>query len=247
MMRAGMKVIDGHVFLGSTIYVDQSLEDLIADMKTLGIDASVVVAPPPGPFYDKGNEFIYEAAKKYPDKLIPLYRANPHLEGEEERVKNAFEMGFVGIQLDPTNDGYSLRNQMVEPVVKVAEDLGLIVYVRSGDSIFCPPEYVADLAMKFENAKFITSMSRRAPRAAKDCGNLYLLTRPFPTLAFKMGYVEEFDLERLIFASDSPIGVAEIELRRIELADLEPEIMSKILGGNITRILAERRFNSKMF
>ncbi|RLG46407.1 MAG: hypothetical protein DRN92_05325 [Thermoproteota archaeon] len=236
--RKKMRIIDGHVFVGKSIFMEQKVDDLLAEMDRLGIEASVIVAPPPGPFYEDANEFVMEAAKKHPNRLIPLYHANPQLEKEEERVRDALDVeGFVGIQLDPTNDGYFLRSHVVEPVVKVAEELGRPVYVHSGDSIFCPPEYVADLASKFESVNFITSMSIRAPRAARDRNNLYLLTRPFPTLFFKLGFAEEFDLDRLIFASDSPLDVAQIELRRIELAGLEPEVLRKILGDNLRRVL----------
>ncbi len=237
--RKEMKVVDGHVFVGKSIYIEQRAEDLIAEMDRLGIEASVIVAPPPGPFYEEANKLVLQAARRYPGKLIPLYHANPLLEKEEERVREALEsQGFVGIQLDPTNDGYYLRNQTLEPVIKVAEDLGKVVYVHSGDSIFCPPEYVADLASNFKNVKFVTSMSIRAPRAAQNLNNLYLLTRPFPVLFFKLGLAANFDLNRVIFASDSPIDAAQIELRRIELAGLEPDVLRKILGDNLRRILS---------
>ncbi len=231
-------IIDGHAFLGRSIYIDRGPEELISEMEGLGIEASVVVAPPPGPFYEEANEFVLNAAKKNPRRLIPIYRANPHLNNEEGRVMKALEaLGFVGIQLDPTNDGYSLRSQIIEPIIKVAEDLGSPIYIHSGDSVFCPPEYVADLASKFEGVNFVTCMSPRAPRAAKGRENMYLMTRPFPTLVFKMGRSEEIEIDRLIFASDSPLDSPEIELKRIELANLEPEALEGILGGNLRRIL----------
>ena len=232
-----MKVIDGHAFLGETIYVSQSPEGLIAEMDRLGIGVSVVVAPPPGPFYREGNQLVSEAAHRYPERLAALYRVNPHLEGEVKRAREELEgRGFIGVHLDPTNDGYWVGSPICEPVVRVAEELGMPVYVHSGDSIFCPPEDVADLASKFEDVNFITPMSRRAPRAAKGRDNLHLTTRPFPTLAFQRGYAENFDLDRLIFATDSPLGSPEIELRRVELAGLDLKVKGKILGGNLQRI-----------
>jgi len=233
-----MKIVDGHAFLGRTIYVNQDLDSLTSYMDRLGIEVSVVVAPPPGPFYEDANRIVQEAVRKYPERLVALYRANPHLEGEADRVENALqEQGFVGVQMDPTNDGYGVGNSVVEPIIKAAEEHSAHVYVHSGDSIFCPPEDVADLAAKFEAVDFVMPMSRRAPRAARDRSNLYLMTRPFPTLAFQRGYAENFDLERVIFATDSPIGCPEIELRRVELADLDPEVKLKILGGNLRRII----------
>ena len=57
-----MKIIDGHVFLGKTVYVEQSPGDVLSNMDRLGVDASVVVAPPPGPFYDEANEYYEKPA-----------------------------------------------------------------------------------------------------------------------------------------------------------------------------------------
>ncbi len=232
-----MKVIDGHVFLGKTIYMEQSPETLIANMDKFSVDISVVVAPPPGPFYTEVNAYVMEAVKKYPSRLAALYRANPHLEGEDDRFREALEQGFAGLQLDPTSDGYGVGSEIMEPVVKLAEKEGVPVYIHSGDSIFCPPEAVADFASRFQGVNFVTSQSRRAHRATKNCGNLHLMTRPFPTLSFLRGYADNIDLDRLIFTSDAPIGNLDLELKRVELSELEQETREKILGGNLRRII----------
>jgi predicted TIM-barrel fold metal-dependent hydrolase len=63
------------------------------------------------------------------------------------------------------------------------------------------------------------------------------MTRPFPTLAFQRGYADNMDLNKLIFASDSPLGNLELELKRVELSELEQETREKIIGGNLRRIL----------
>lgn len=233
-----MRVVDGHVFLGKTIYMNQSPEDLVADMDRLNIDISVVVAPPPGPFYMKGNMFVVEAVRRFSDRLVPLFRANPHLEGEVERTSSALEaQGFIGVQLDPTSDGYMVGSPITDPLIELAGEKKVPVYIHSGDSIFCPPEAVSDLAAKFDNVNFVTTMSRRAPRATRNRTNLYLMTRPFPALAFQRGQTENFDMERLIFATDTPLGSPDIELKRVKLAKLEQDVGEKILGRNLQRIM----------
>ncbi|MFQ6053344.1 MAG: amidohydrolase family protein, partial [Candidatus Bathyarchaeia archaeon] len=160
-----MTVVDGHAFLGRSRSLDQDLDDLISYMDRLGIDGAVIVAPPPGPFYEEANSIVQEAAGRCPRRLAALYRVNPHLSGEAERVESALrDQGFLGVQIDPTNDGYGVGSPIVEPLIRVAEESGAPVYVRSGDSIFCPPEAVADLAAKFEAVNFVMPTSRRAPR-----------------------------------------------------------------------------------
>ena len=232
-----MTIVDGHAFLGKTIYMEQSGEMLIANMDRLGVDVSVVVAPPPGPFYGEANAYVLGEVKKHPGRLAALFRANPQLEGEEDKFRDALGRGFSGVQLDPTNDGYGVGSDRMEPVVKVAEEEGVPVYIRSGDSIFCPPEAVADYASRYQEVNFVTSQSRRAYRAVKDCSNIYLATRPFPTLAFQRGHADELDLDRIIFTSDAPLGNLDLEMRSVELSRLEDETRDRILGGNLRRIL----------
>jgi predicted TIM-barrel fold metal-dependent hydrolase len=233
-----MKIIDGHVFLGKTIYMEQSPEDVLSNMDRLGVAASVVVAPPPGPFYDEANEYVREACSVNPGRLMPLYHANPLLEGMEDKVDSALsEQGFRGVKLSPTHDGYGVGGPRLDAVVEKARDHEAPVFIHSGDSIFCPPEYIASLASRFEDVNFVTSMSRRAPLAAEGKDNLYLMTRSFPTLAFQRGYASQYDLDRLIFVSDAPLGSLEVEFKGAELAGLTEETAEKIMGGNLMLIL----------
>ena len=231
-------MIDGHVFMGKSIYMENDSESIIKDMDRLGIDISIVVAPPPGPFYDKANEYVEKTVKRYPNRLVALFRANPHLDGEVDKVRIALsEKKFKGIQLDPTNDGYGIFGKFLEPMINQAKESGAPIYVHSGDSIFCPPESVAYLADQFRDATFVTNSGRRAFWAFKGVKNIYLMTRSFPTLAFLRGNTENIDVNRLIFSTDSPLEKPEIELKRIELAKLSKETMDQILGGNIRAIM----------
>ena len=232
-----MRVIDGHAFLGRSVYMEQSSEALIAEMDRLGVDVSVVVAPPPGPFYEEANSYVMRSVGEHPGRLAALFRANPHLDGQVERFRETLGQGCVGLQLDPTNDGYGVGSPRMDPLVEAAGEEDMPVYIHSGDSIFCTPEAVADYAARFKDVNFVTTMSRRAPRAAMGCDNLYLMTRPFPTLAFQRGHHEGFDLDRIIFASDAPLSSLEVEMRAVELAGLEGDLREKILGSNLSRIM----------
>lgn len=233
-----MKLIDGHVYIGNTIYVDQSPEHLVSEMDRLGVDISVVVASPPGPFYDEANRLVQTAARNNSGRMVALYRANPLLKGEAEKVSDALNNeNFVGVQLDPSNDGYSINGSSANQVISIAKDHKVPVFIHSGDSIFCPPEYVADLALNFKDVNFVTSMSSRAPRAASSCSNLYLMLHPFPTLAFQRQRAAEFDLDRLIFVSESPIGNLEVQMKAVDLAGLDQETKGNLLGKNLQRIL----------
>jgi len=231
-------MIDGHAFLGKSIYMEQSSDDIISKMDNLGLNATVVTAPPPGPFYEEANNLIRERAIEFPDRLIPIFRTNPYLEGETDRVRIALtDQGFRGIQLDPKNDGYGVGYKIMNPIIQIAKDLGVPVYIHSGDSIFCPIEAVADYASSFEKVNFITNFSQRNYKVVMNKNNLYLMTRPFPTLMFKRGNMMSLNIDKLIFTSDAPIGNLELELKRVDLSGLEQEAKDKIFGENLKRLI----------
>ncbi|MFP3951940.1 MAG: amidohydrolase family protein [Candidatus Bathyarchaeia archaeon] len=231
-------IIDGHVYLGHTVYIDYGVDDLLSDMDRLGITKTVVTAPPPGPFYHEANQLIEETVQSYEDSLIGLFKANPQHDVEAEKVEEALESGiYSGIDLDPTNDGYGVGSSIMDPIVDVAGEYNVPVYVHSGDSIFCPPEAVARYASETPDVNFITSMSRRAPEASMDVDNLYLLSNPFPALAFQRGRADRYPVERLIFASEAPLGSQDVELTAVEQAGLEEEVRDMILGGTLLKLL----------
>ncbi len=227
-------IVDGHVFLGKSSYMEQPKETIIANMDKHGIDASVVVAPPPGPFYDEANQKVAEAAKNT-ERLIPIYHANPFIEGIAEKVEEALNNGFKGVKISPTHDGYGIGGPLTDPVVEKAREHGVPVFIHSGDSIFCPPENVAGYTAKHLDVNFVTSMTIRATDAAMTVDNLYLMTSPFPVLSFQRKQMS-FPVDRLIFVSEAPLRSLEVEKRTAEISDLGADY-EKIMGGNIQRII----------
>ncbi len=104
-----MKVIDALSYVGKSLYFKREfkVEDLIERMNSNGIEMAVITAPPPGPDYREANKIVYEAVKKYPERLMGFYKINPWFGKEElERAKYAVkEWNFKGLKLDPKDDG----------------------------------------------------------------------------------------------------------------------------------------------
>ena len=228
-------IIDGHVFLGKSSYMEQTKETIIANMEKQGIDTSVVVAPPPGPYYDKANQTVAEATKNT-KRLIPLYHANPFIEDIAEKVDVALRDGFKGVKISPTHDGYGIGGPFTDPVIEKARENGAPVYIHSGDSIFCPPENVARYVAKHPDVNFVTNMTRRATDAAITLDNLYLMTYSFPVLSFQRKQMN-FPVDRLIFTSDAPLGSLEVEIRAAAISELGSSDYAKIMGENLLKII----------
>jgi len=245
-------IIDAHAYVGESIYWRRKFEaeDLIKRMDKNGISMAVVTAPPPGPDYQAANKKVYEAVKKYPDRLIGIYRANPWFKEKElERVKIAIkDWGFKGIKLDPQNDAYSAISPLVKPFIELAEKLDVPVYVRTANSQFCPPEAVVFLASTFPNVTVITkhtplgiSLASKSPMAEK-LKNLIFGTHPLRGAhqgidRFLKGLPVLFDPKRVVFTTEVPFGYPELELKTIELTGLDEEIKRLILSENIKRVL----------
>lgn len=247
-----MVVIDGHAYVGESVYLKKKFtaEDLIKRMDANGIDAAVVTAPPPGPDYQEANKRVYEATKKYPDRLLGFYKVNPwYGEAELERAETAIkDWGFKGFKLDPKNESYGVGSPVVRPVMDLASKLGVPVFFHTGDSAFCPPEAIAFLAASFPKVTVMMSHTglgvRLAthPRLAEDMKNIVFGTYPLRgghngVSGFLRGLPRTLDPKRVVFTTEVPFGYPELELKTIELTKVEEGIKKLVMGENIKNIL----------
>ncbi|MCW4050139.1 MAG: amidohydrolase family protein [Candidatus Bathyarchaeota archaeon] len=234
-----MEVIDALTFLGETIYWKQPAEELIKRMDKNKIDMAIATPPPPGPDYSEANRRVYEAVKKYPDRIIGFFRVNPHykekaLAEAETAVK---DWGFKGFKMDPTNEAFGLTPRTAEDVMELARKLKVPVYFHTGDSIFCPPVRVEQIARLYPKVTVMMHASTETAVMAMRQMNIVLATgplgRPMPLDAAS----ERFDTKRLVFSTRAPIGFPELELRIVELSTLDEDTKHRIMSENIKRIL----------
>lgn len=248
-----MVVIDALTYVGESVYLKRrfTAEDLIEMMDTNGIDMAVVTAPPPGPDYQRANEGVYEAVRKYPDRLVGFYKINPWFkEAELERAERAVrEWGFRGFKLDPKDDSFHVGTSIVKPVMELAEMLEVPIFFQTGDSSFCPPEAIAFMAPSFPKVTIIMSHTdlgvRLAtyPRLSEDLKNIYFGTYPLRgghkgiDRFLRLITSRTIDPKRVVFTTEMPFGHPKFELKVIELSNLDEEAKKLIMGENIKRIL----------
>lgn len=243
-------IIDAHVHLkhGDAEKTEYSPEEIIRAMDEAGIDRSVVFAMscPTG----QSIEMALEAARAYPDRLIPFAYALPEA-GKDiaaELARAIDQLGFRGIKIH--RGQCSLGREEIDPVLRLAaakkvpclvdftgrdQDLermanavpeACIIAAHFGQYL-CKEAAVLDL--------FIETASRH-PRILLDTSGVILKGK------IREG-VECLGAERVIFGSDGPAPKSDPaktacdSLKRLKLEGLGDGEESLVLGGNIGALL----------
>lgn len=261
-------IIDAHVHLGKSFgwasyesYIFETPdgpseyftpEIFLKIMDSLKIDKAIIMTTKQAAGYEtddvKENEEIAAAARKYPDRFIGFAIINP-LKGEkavEELTRYVKELGIKGLKLHPFAQCYAPYLPFVHPLVERAIKLKIPVMVHSGTPPHSEPFQIAMLADTFPEATIIMAhmglsetYAADARYAAKKYDNIFLETSCLPA-----GYVKkaimDIGAERVIYGSDTPWNITELELMKIKALRLPENKERLVLGENIAEILGLR-------
>jgi len=243
-------IIDAHAHLGSSWlawskdYLD--LDGLIKLYDKYGIAKACISSWLI--FYDppKGNIEIFEAVKKYPDRLIgfavvsPRYGKKDVIE-EIDRCVNEYKM--KGIKIHPSASGFYADSHIVDPVMEKAIEYDIPVLFHSWNDNYSNPRLIGNLAKRFPDAKIIMAHFGfedwlEGIFVAKENKNVYLDTTGSPTewLVIKTA-VQECGGDKIVWGSDSPALNIAAELAKVTDAQISEEIKEKILYKNISKLL----------
>jgi predicted TIM-barrel fold metal-dependent hydrolase len=140
-----------------------SAEDLIAEMRMASVDMSLVWQNPAVTVFGNdrqnnfetllaANRYIFESAKKYPEKLVPGGWTDPKNLGVELAIKMAeicvSEFGFLFVKMNPAQNEYPIDSEEVVLVFDEIVELGGIpAFHFGGDTPFTPAEGLEKLAL----------------------------------------------------------------------------------------------------
>ena len=128
-----MQKIDAHShvgYFGGWADVGYTDEQMVAEMDRYGIEKSVVS------YMD--NTVVEQAVKRFPDRFVGITWANPY-EGDkavETVVREVREHGFQGIKLHPLLNAFTANDAVVHPLMEVAQQMDLPVFIHSGHPPF---------------------------------------------------------------------------------------------------------------
>jgi predicted TIM-barrel fold metal-dependent hydrolase len=248
-----MVVIDGHThFSGPGMGLPpNTVEDFTSMMDMNGIDSVVTCAPYSSigkdRTYDEVNRFLVKSMEEAKGRITGFIRVNPHLQDHALRSIKAGveEQGFRGIKFHPRNEAFAINSEeLVFPIAELAVKLDAPILIHTGEPDtygFAQPTLVGDLADTFPDLTLI--IGHMGKRLYEDA---ICVARWFENIILETSFRSHRDIaravnrvgaDRVVYGSDIPFGVPEIEMLKVRVADITPEEKRMVLGENMARIL----------
>lgn len=204
------------------------------------------------------NDYVLDAARRYPDRLIPFAVVQPRAGAEAEReIARAVAQGARGLgELMPDGQGYRLDDlAMLQPLAEVAIAHGLPLLTHTSEPVghsypgkgTTTPDQVVRLAAAFPELVIVCAhwggglpFYELLPEVAEALRNVYYdtaastyLYRPaiFPLAAQAAG------VAKILWGSDYPLLSPRRFLAKVRASGLDDSALAAILGENARRLL----------
>jgi predicted TIM-barrel fold metal-dependent hydrolase len=241
----GLYLLDGHTHVGAhdPSGFSATFDELFASLDLTGGEAVVFpLAEPSG--YRAANLACARAAAESGGRLTAFARVTA-ADDPEARLDEALDAGARGVKLHPASDEFSLEDDRLGSVFRVADERRLPVVVHSGPELDGVGETVLRLCDRFPRAAFVL-----AHCALTDLGWIGGRLDAAPRLFIDTswwGPVHPLALFRLvppgriINASDlpycTPLSGALTTLRTAGQAGLGSDQVRSVMGGQLRRLL----------
>jgi predicted TIM-barrel fold metal-dependent hydrolase len=193
-----------------------------------------------GVVFHPDNAYVRDVVESLPG-LYALVWANPRLPGYLDEAREFLaHPKFLGMKLHPLLDGYHPNDPLVHPLVELLLERDLPVLIHCGHPIFTLPWSIEELAVEFPEAKIILGHMGHgnvvyingAIAVALRNRNVYLETSGMPMHTKIKEAVERVGERRVLFGSDVPFHHPEVEIAKVRLSGLAPELVERVLSAN---------------
>jgi predicted TIM-barrel fold metal-dependent hydrolase len=230
-----MPIFDAHMHVGDfgpMMNVGIDTPGIAQLMREHDIDGGVVFAP--------DNAMTAECLESLPG-VYGLVWSNPKAPGYlEEAARYLEHPRFRGIKLHPTLDGFHPNDPSVHPLMKLLRQHDLPVLIHCGHPVFSLPWSIEELIVEFPDVKVVLGHMGHgnviyingAIDVAVRNPNVYLETSGMPMHTKILEAVERVGPDRVMFGSDIPFHHPQVEIDRVLLAGLSPELLERVLSTN---------------
>jgi predicted TIM-barrel fold metal-dependent hydrolase len=248
-------IFDAHVNLGKGSYYSLSPEELLEQMDHFGVQAAVVCPTDEGIGYhfERENDYILEAAQRFPARLLPFLTAQPWAPKEGLKyLEAALRTGLTyGLNFDSSLVGCRISDPKFVPFVEFAEANQLPIYFHTGTPIHALPTQLMLLANQYPKVHFIMGhmgfpdfWTDGVP-VAEITPNIYLETSYFGVAPLLISLVERIGADRILFGSDLPICSYSLEINKILILQLGKENELKIFSRNLQKLLEKAKVEDR--
>ncbi len=222
---------------------------LLASMDRAGIERSLIcsIATRPRQF-DAILDWSRQVRSK---RLIPLPSIHPDDPDCVQKVHTVHQEGFIGIKMHPYYQNYFLSEERLTPLYEALSETGLLLVVHCGYDIAYPrircadPAQILALHQRFPGLRLITT--HFGGWQLWDEVEAMLIGREiYMEISFSLQYLPQEQAVRmltshppgyLLFGSDSPWDDQAECIARLQTLQLNPNLVSAILGENAEKLL----------
>ena len=173
--------------------------------------------------------------------MYGLVWANPKLAGYLDETASFLDHPrFLGVKLHPLLDGYHPNDPIVHPLYELLVERDLPVLIHSGHPIFTLPWSIEEAVVNFPQAKVVLGHMghgnivyiNAAIDVAERNPNVYLETSGMPMHTKIEEAVRRVGPDRVLYGSDAPFHHPRVEIEKVRVSGLEPDLVERVLGTN---------------
>jgi uncharacterized protein len=241
-------IIDAHTTLGLVDDAPATAEQLVAQMDEAGVDVALVHPDPreTAVAHWAGHDRLLSVCSAFPGRLFCYATANPWFgEAAVVEVARALDAGAAALALHPFLQGFQPIDRVVDPLLRVAEERGVPVYVHSGTPVASTPFQVGVMARRFPTVAFILGRSGKtdfkadALEVLAQHDNVYGDTSHDFPLTGMAAQLAAAGGSRLVFTSDFPFSDVRHEVRRVRELPVDQPTLDAVLGLTMKSLLPQ--------